>query len=191
MLCQFKKIKTCLGCVTARSLVIVVLGHHFPCLQLAEGLLEIGDGPLSLSNCSIVAPEDLWVVCGLAQQLRRLEDLALCLNALVDVLDLLVELIRLISLNRSDHRRARRRRLTIADRTRSGLRSMRRSSMRVVWTSSTAVSTVVGGKVSGFVCACLVGWTLGRRPLHLSPPPRPPHARPRLQNSHQARRRRI
>ena len=61
---------------------------HFTRLQLAQKALEIGDGPLSLSNCSIVAPEDLWVVCGLAQQLRRLEDLALCLNALVYLLNL-------------------------------------------------------------------------------------------------------
>ncbi len=112
--------------------MIIALRHPFPSLQLCEGVLEIGDGPLCLSYCSIVSSENLRVLCGHAQELGRLEHLALCLNALVDILDLLVELMRLISFIGLDHRRPCWRILTMIDQQALRPRWMRRSSMRMV-----------------------------------------------------------
>ena len=52
-------------------------------------------GPLRLANGGIVAPQDVRVGGGLAEELGRLEDLALGLYPLVIVLNLLVEPVRL------------------------------------------------------------------------------------------------
>lgn len=82
--------------------MIVALGqHHFTSLKLTEGVLEIGDGPFRISYRSLVAPQDLRIVGCLAEKLGGLEDLALCLYPLVDILYLLVELMRLISFIRT------------------------------------------------------------------------------------------
>ena len=69
--------------------------HHFARLQLAQGVLEIGEGAFRLTDLSIVLAEDIRVIGGLAHEAGGLEDLALGLNALVDILDLLVQLVRL------------------------------------------------------------------------------------------------
>ena len=69
--------------------------HHFARLQLPERVLEIGERPLGFSNGSIVASKHFGIVCRLAEELRRLKDLAFGLDTFVDVLDLLVQLVRL------------------------------------------------------------------------------------------------
>lgn len=81
--------------------------HHFARLQLPESVLEIGERTLSLSNGGIVPPQHLGVAGRLAEELGRLKDLALGLDTFVDVLDLLVQLVRLCAVvsNRSAERR--------------------------------------------------------------------------------------
>ena len=69
--------------------------HHFTRLQLAESVLEIGEGTLCFANGSIVSPQNFGIVSCLAEELGRLEDLALCLDTFVYILDLLVQLVRL------------------------------------------------------------------------------------------------
>lgn len=69
--------------------------HHFTRLQLAEGILEIGERTLRLPDSGVIPPEDFGVAGGLAEELGGLEDLAFGLDTLVDVLDLLVQFVRL------------------------------------------------------------------------------------------------
>lgn len=88
--------------------------HELARLELAEGVLEVGEGTFSLPDGSVVAPQDVGVGGGLAEELGSLEDLALGLDALVHILDLLVELMRLCGVvNEGRHMRSTV--LTMAD----------------------------------------------------------------------------
>lgn len=69
--------------------------HHFTGLQFTQGVLEIGERTLRVPDSGIVASEYIRVVGGLTNELGCLEDLALCLDTFVDILDLLVQLVRL------------------------------------------------------------------------------------------------
>ena len=80
---------------TAGSGVIVALLHHLAGVQLAESVLEIGEGAFCLADLGVVSAEDIGVAGGLTEVLGGLEELALGLDALVDILDLLVQLVRL------------------------------------------------------------------------------------------------
>lgn len=64
-------------------------------MQLAEGVLEVGERTLRLADLGVVLAQDIGVTGSLANELGCLEELALGLDALVDVLDLLVQLVRL------------------------------------------------------------------------------------------------
>ena len=64
-------------------------------MELTKGILEVGKGALRLFDVSIVAAEDFLVCRSMAEVLACLEHLALCLDAPVDVLDLLVQLVSL------------------------------------------------------------------------------------------------
>ena len=86
--------------------MIVSLGlHHFSGLQLTECVFEIGDGAFSVPDRRIVLPQHFCIIRGLSQELRGLEDFALCLDPFVDILYLLVELMRLISFISQDRLR--------------------------------------------------------------------------------------
>ena len=76
-------------------IVTPLLLGHLACVQLAESVLEIGEGAFGLADLDIVPAEDIGVAGGLADELGGLEELALGLDALVDVLDLLVQFVRL------------------------------------------------------------------------------------------------
>lgn len=69
--------------------------HHFARLELAEGVLKVREGTFRLSDSGIVSPQDVWVCGCLTEELGSLKHLALCLYALVNILDLLVQLMRL------------------------------------------------------------------------------------------------
>ena len=76
-------------------IVAALLLGHLAGVQLTEGVLEIGEGALCLPDLCIVLPQDIGICGGLAEELGCFEDLALCLDALVDILYLLVQLVRL------------------------------------------------------------------------------------------------
>ena len=87
---------THLGRIAVRSHMITTLPLlHFTRLQLAQKALEIGDGPFCFTDGCIVLSEHVGVGGRLAEDARRLEDLALGLYPLVDILYLLVQLVRL------------------------------------------------------------------------------------------------
>ena len=88
---------------TAGSGVIVALLHHLAGVQLAESVLEIGEGAFCLADLGVVSAEDIGVASRLAEELGGLEELALGLDALVDILDLLVQLVRLGDVVRDGH----------------------------------------------------------------------------------------
>lgn len=75
--------------------MIVALLHHLARVQLAEGVLKVGERTLRLADLGVVLAQDIGVASSLANELGCLEKLALGLDALVDVLDLLVQLVRL------------------------------------------------------------------------------------------------
>ena len=64
-------------------------------VQLHQRGLEVGQRALGLANLGLIAAEDLLVGRRLAEVLGGLEDLALGLDALVDLLNLLIQLARL------------------------------------------------------------------------------------------------
>lgn len=70
--------------------------HHFTRLQLAQCVFEIGEGAFCFPDSSIVPSQYIRVIGSLAKELRCLEDLALSLYPLVDILYLLVQLGRLV-----------------------------------------------------------------------------------------------
>ena len=76
-------------------MIVTALLSHLARVQLAEGVLEIGERTLCLANLGVVLAEDIGVARRLADELGGLEELALGLDAFVDVLDLLVQLVRL------------------------------------------------------------------------------------------------
>jgi len=69
--------------------------HHLLVLEFTQGVLEIRELPLGLSDLRFIAPEDIGICGGLTEELGGLQDLALGLDALVDILDLLVDVRRL------------------------------------------------------------------------------------------------
>ena len=84
------------GASTAGSgMIVTALLSHLARVQLAEGILEIGERTLGLANLSIVLAQNLRVTGRLADELGGFEELALRLDALVHILDLLVQLVRL------------------------------------------------------------------------------------------------
>lgn len=67
-----------------------------PRLQFFESQLEIRQRPFCFLDFKLISAENLWVGSSLAEEFRGFEDLAFCLNALVDLLDLRVQLLRLL-----------------------------------------------------------------------------------------------
>jgi len=69
--------------------------HHLLVLEFTEGVLEIRELSFGLSDLCFIAPKDIGIRGGLAEELGGLQDLAFGLDALVDILDLLVDVRRL------------------------------------------------------------------------------------------------
>jgi len=69
--------------------------HHLLVLEFPESVLKIRELSLGLSDLRFIAPENIGVCGSLTEELGGLQDLALGLDALVDVLDLLVDVRRL------------------------------------------------------------------------------------------------
>ena len=87
------------GASTAGSgMIVTALLSHLARVQLAEGVLEIGERSLGLTDLGIVPTQYIGVGGRLANELGGFEELALRLDALVNVLDLLVQLVRLVRL---------------------------------------------------------------------------------------------
>jgi len=74
-------------------------------LELAQGILKVRQRAFRFLDLCIVTPENVWVVGGLAQELGGLEDLALCLDVLPGLGNLLVQLGALSSRGQSGHQR--------------------------------------------------------------------------------------
>lgn len=76
-------------------MIFTALLGHFARVELPEGVLEVGEGSFGLTDLGIVPTKDIGVGRRLTNELGGLEKLALRLDALVDILDLLVQLARL------------------------------------------------------------------------------------------------
>ena len=69
--------------------------HHLLVLEFTEGVLKIRELSLSFSDLCFIAPKDIGIGGGLAKKVGGFQNLAFGLDALVDVLDLLVDVRRL------------------------------------------------------------------------------------------------
>ena len=69
--------------------------HHLLVLEFTEGVLKIRELSLGLPDLRFIAPKNIGICCSLTEELGGLQDLAFGLDALVDVLDLLVDVRRL------------------------------------------------------------------------------------------------
>lgn len=74
-------------------MIVASLSLQLASLQLAKGVLKIGERAFRIPNRCIVPPQNVWVCRSLTKKLGCLENLALRLYAFVDILDLLVELM--------------------------------------------------------------------------------------------------
>lgn len=83
-------------------IVTPLLLGHLACVQLAESVFKIGEGALRLTDLSVVPAKDIGVAGGLANESGGLKNLALGFDALVDILYLLVQLVRLRGWRRWD-----------------------------------------------------------------------------------------
>jgi len=64
-------------------------------LKFAKSIFKVGKRTFCLPDLGIIAPQDIWIGSRLAEQPRSIQDLALGLDALVDILYFLVEFVGL------------------------------------------------------------------------------------------------